>query len=31
MDTILQRFKKPDKSFILEKECLICLGFIYFG
>ena len=25
MDDILQRFKKPDKSFLLEKECLICL------
>ena len=25
MDTILQRFKKPDKSFILEKECLMTL------
>ena len=25
MDIILQKFKKPDKSFLLEKECLICL------
>jgi hypothetical protein len=25
MDAILQKFKKPDKCFVLEKECLICL------
>ena len=25
MDALLQKLKKPDKSFILEKECLICL------
>lgn len=25
MDAILQKFKKPDKNFVLEKECLICL------
>jgi hypothetical protein len=25
MNIILQKFKKPDKSFVLEKECLICL------
>lgn len=25
MDALLQKFKKPDKSFVLEKECLICL------
>ena len=23
--TILQEFEKPDKSFLIDKECLICL------